>query len=108
MLETQRIEIMEAQKKVPERRRFERTTVLWSGQLVFGDHAVSCLIVNISSGGAMVRTEAAAICLNRVVLRNLRIGDLQAEVKWRKNYEMGLKFLEDDDAVAAIIGKALM
>ncbi len=100
--------MMEAQKKGgPEPRRFERTTVLWSGQLEFGDHAVSCLIVNISAGGAMVRTEDAATCLNLVVLRNPRIGDLKAEVMWRKNDEMGLKFLEDDDAVAAIIGKAL-
>ncbi len=98
---------MEAQKRMPERRRFERTTVLWSGHLVHGDQAVTCLIVNISAGGAMVRTDDAAICPASVTLRNPRFGDLAAEVMWRKNNEMGLKFLDDDQRVAALIGKAL-
>ncbi len=98
---------MEAQKSMPERRRLERATVLWSGHLVHGDQAVACLIVNISAGGAMVRTDDAATCPASVTLRNPRIGDLAAEVMWRKNNEMGLKFLVDDQTVAALIGKAL-
>ena len=98
---------MEAQKTVPERRRFERAKVLWSGQLIYGDETAACLIVNISAGGAMVRSEAAAICPASVTLRNARIGDLAAEITWRKNDEMGLKFLEDDQTVAVRIGKAL-
>jgi hypothetical protein len=98
---------MEAQKTMPERRRFERAKVLWSGQLVYGDETAACLIVNISAGGAMVRTDAAAICPASVTLRNARIGDLAAEITWRKNNEMGLKFLDDDQTVAARIGKVL-
>lgn len=98
---------MEARKSMPERRRFERATVLWSGHLVHGDQALACLIVNISAGGAMVRTDDAAICPASVTLRSARIGDLAAEVTWRKNNEMGLKFLDDDQTVAALIGKAL-
>ena len=98
---------MEAQKTVPERRRFERAKVLWSGQLIYGDETAACLIVNISAGGAMVRSEAAAICPASVTLRNARIGDLAAEITWRKNDEMGLKFLEDDQTVAIRIAKAL-
>ncbi len=98
---------MEAPKKMSERRRFERTTVLWSGHLVHGDQAVACLIVNISAGGAMVRTDDAATCPASVTLRNSRIGDLAAEITWRKNNEMGLRFLDDDQTVAAHIGRAL-
>ena len=98
---------MEAQRNMPGRRRFERTTVLWSGHLVHGDQVLACLIVNISAGGAMVRTDDAAICPASVTLRSARIGDLAAEVTWRKNNEMGLKFLDDDQTVAAHIGKAL-
>ena len=98
---------MEAQKNMPGRRRFERTTVLWSGHLVHGDQVLACLIVNISAGGAMVRTDDAAICPASVTLRSARIGDLAAEVTWRKNNEMGLKFLDDDQTVAAHLGKAL-
>ncbi len=98
---------MEAQKSMPERRRFERATVLWSGHLVHGDQAIACLIVNISAGGAMVRTDDAAICPASVTLRSAHIGDLAAEVTWRKNNEMGLRFLDDDQTVAAHIGRAL-
>ncbi len=98
---------MEAQKRMPERRRFQRAKVLWSGHLVYGDQLVACLIVNISAGGAMVRTDGAVICPASIILRNARIGDLAAEVTWRKNNEMGLKFLEDDQMVAARIGKIL-
>ena len=43
----QRLAIMEAQKKMPEHRRFERATVLWSGHLMYGDQIAACLIVNI-------------------------------------------------------------
>ena len=98
---------MEARQSMPERRRFERATVLWSGHLVHGDQALACLIVNIAAGGAMVRTDDTTICPASVTLRSARIGDLAAEVTWRKNNEMGLKFLDDDQTVAALIGKAL-
>ncbi len=99
--------MMDAQKKDENRRRFERTTVLWRGRLAFGEQEVGCVIVNVSSGGAMVRTEEAAHCLPSVILRNERIGELAAEVTWRKNDELGLRFVDDDETVAEIIGKAL-
>lgn len=100
-------EPMEAQKRASEQRRFERTTVLWSGHLVFREQMVACVIVNISAGGAMVRTEDAAFCLSSVTLRNARIGDLAAEVVWRQNDELGLKFIDDHETVADVIGQAL-
>ncbi len=98
---------MVAQKIMPERRRFERATVLWSGNLVYGDQVVACVIVNIAAGGAMVRTDDTTICPASVTLHIPRIGDLAAEIRWRKNNEMGLKFLDDEQTVAALIGKAL-
>ncbi len=98
---------MDAQKQPTENRRFERTTVLWSGKLVYREQSVACLIVNISSGGAMVRSEDPAFYATSVVLRNARIGDLAAEVVWRQNDELGLKFADDPETVAEIIGRAL-
>lgn len=98
---------MEAEKRPSETRRFERTTVLWSGQLVCREQIVACVIVNISAGGAMVRAEDAAFFATSVVLRNPRIGDLAAEVVWRQNDELGLRFADDSETVAEIIGRAL-
>ncbi len=98
---------MEAEKHPTEHRRFERTTVLWAGHLVYQEQSVSCVIVNISAGGAMVRSEDPAFFMNTVVLRNPRIGDLAADVVWRQNDELGLKFADDPETVAEIIGRAL-
>ncbi len=98
---------MDAGKQPSEVRRFERTTVLWSGQLVYREQIVACLIVNISSGGAMVRAEDSAIFVTSVVLRCSRIGDLAAKVVWRQDEEIGLKFADDPEIVAGVLGQAL-
>ena len=98
---------MEAEKQPSEPRRFERTTVLWSGELVYREQIVACVIVNISAGGAMVRAEDPAFLMTSVVLRNSRIGDRAAEVLWRQDGELGLRFADDPETVAEIIGRAL-
>ena len=98
---------MEAREQPSETRRFERTTVLWSGELVCREQIVACIIVNISAGGAMVRSEDPAFFMTSVVLRNSRVGDLAAEVVWRQDDELGLKFADDPETVAEIIGRAL-
>ncbi len=98
---------MEVEKLPSELRRFKRTTVLWSGHLVFREQIVACVIVNISAGGAMVRAEDPAFFMTSVVLRNSRIGDLAAKVVWRQDDELGLRFADDPETVAEIIGRAL-
>ncbi len=98
---------MEAGKQPSEHRRFERTKVLWSGELVYREQIVACVIVNISAGGAMVRSEDPAFFMTSVVLRNSRIGDLAAKVVWRQDDELGLRFADDPETVAEIIGRAL-
>jgi hypothetical protein len=98
---------MEVREQPSEARRFERTTVLWSGQLVFREQIVACVIVNISAGGAMVRFEDPGFVMSSVVLRCSRIGDLAAKVMWRLNDELGLKFADDPETVAEILGRTL-
>ncbi len=98
---------MGAQERPAEHRRFERTTVLWSGDLIYREQSVGCIIVNISAGGAMVRSDDPAFVMTPVVLRNSRIGELTAEVMWRRGDELGLKFVDNPETVAEIIGRAL-
>ncbi len=98
---------MEAEKRHSELRRCERTTVWWSGALVYREQIVACVIVNISAGGAMVRVEDPAFLMTSVMLRNSRIGELAAEILWRQDGEMGLRFADDPETVAEIIGRAL-
>lgn len=94
-------------RKSKQQQRADRASVLWSGHLLYGDQVIDCLIVNISVRGALVRTENASVWQSSVILRNPRIGDLVAEVIGRENNELRLRFLGDDEKVAAIIGKAL-
>ncbi len=98
---------MTAREQPSEIRRFDRTTVLWSGDLVYREQIVACVIVNISAGGAMVRVEDSAFIMTSVVLRKSHIGELAADVLWRQDDELGLKFAEDPEMVAEIIGRAL-
>ncbi len=98
---------MGAQERPAEHRRFERTKVLWSGHLIYREQSVGCIIVNIAAGGAMVRSDDPAFVMTPVVLRNSRIGELTAEVVWRRDDELGLKFVDDPATVAEIIGRAL-
>jgi len=98
---------MDAQEKTSETRRFERTTVLWSGKLVFQEQSVACVIVNISSGGAMVRAEDSGLFVTSLVLHCSRFGDLVAEVVWRQDEEIGLKFADTAETIAGVLGRAL-
>ena len=84
---------------------------MWSGHLLYDDQVVPCLIVSISSAGAVVETESAAVWNSAVILRHPRIGDLEAVVVSRKNDELDLRFRQktkqDQERVSALIDKAL-
>ena len=94
-------------QKAEHEQRSDRSTVLWSGQILDGDQAITCVIVNISPGGATVRIQGAGACRSSVILRSPKLGDLAAEVTWRQISEMGLRFLDDQEKIAALIGGAL-
>lgn len=98
---------MEAQRTELEPRLFEGASVLWMAELSQGDHGIACLIVKISTEGAMVRTDEPVSFESPVTLRNARIGERPAEITWRKHNEMGLRFLGDGEKLAEIIGQAL-
>lgn len=94
-------------QKAEQERRSDRSTVLWSGQILDGDQAITCVIVNISPGGAVVRIDGGETCRSSVTLRNPKLGDLAAQVTWRQNSKMGLRFIDDPEMIAALIGGAL-
>jgi hypothetical protein len=94
-------------KDQTNRRKLERISVLWSGNLVCEGQAVDCLIVNVSASGAMVRAETPDICKKTVVLRSPRFGDLPGEITWRRDKELGIVFTDSPQVVSAKLAKAL-
>ena len=96
------------EKSEKDRRRFERTTVLWSGHLVCGGQGIDCVIVNVSPVGALVRVEDPGACKNNtVVLRSPRFGELPGEITWRRDNELGVEFLDSEQVVTEKMDKAL-
>ena len=69
-----------------------RETVLKSGQIVFRDIVVDCVILDISAEGARVRTAVMVPVPERVTLR-LRGGAMCPAVRrWARGTEIGLAF----------------
>ncbi len=94
-------------QKAEQEQRSDRSTVLWSGQILDGDQVIACVIVNISPCGAVVRIHGGEAFRSSVILRNPKLGDLASQVTWRQHSKMGLRFLDDQEKIAALIGGAL-
>ncbi len=90
-----------------ERLRYDRTTVLWNGKLLYRDEAVDCVIVNIGAEGAMVQTSERLPVGTTVILKNDRFGTFAAKVVWDKVNQYGLQFLDDKEEIAQTLGLIL-
>lgn len=96
------------EKSGSDRRRFERTAVLWSGHLVCGGQEIDCVIVNVSPVGALVRVEDPGACKdNTVVLHSPRFGELSGEVTRRCDNELGVEFSDSEQVISEKIDQAL-
>jgi hypothetical protein len=92
----------------PERRRAQRKSVLWSGQLEGDNRLVNCAVLDVSLQGAPVRLDSDGTLPNGPLAIALsRFGTFQAEVVWTKDRMSGLRFLESIDRVADTIGRQL-
>ncbi len=94
-------------KSRAERRKYPRTQVLWKGSLFRPGGAVECVVLNLSANGAKLRLDDPWECPSPITLRIPRFGEFRAEVAWRKDHLIGLKFLEDPKSVARLIEDAL-
>ena len=90
-----------------DRRRYDRTTVLWNGKLLYQDEAVDCVIVNIGAEGAMVQTSERLPVGTTVILKNDRFGTFAAKVVWDQVNQFGLQFLDDKEEIAQTLGLIL-
>ena len=80
------------------RRREPRRRSLLVGKLVFGVHDLTadCAIRNLTAGGAKVQTSVAASLPGELWLIIVHRGLAhRARLAWRRDQEVGLKFLSD-------------
>lgn len=92
---------------IPERRRYERATVLWTSRILFDDKAVDCVIINISAEGAMVQVSENLEVGDSAIIKNERIGAFAGKVVWKTETQIGLSFFDDPAEIALALGRVL-
>lgn len=90
-----------------DRRKFVRTSVLWSGTLLCAEEAIDCVITNMSANGAMVRLPDAVGGQSPYALNIPRFGDFPGKIAWKSKHSIGLTFLEQPRNVARTIEDTL-
>ena len=76
-------------------RAHERKRILWTGKLHHGDQVLDCQVLDLSAGGARIRTAKPWTASSAVVLVCDHLGPLRAEVRWQRANYAGIRFLED-------------
>jgi len=95
------------EQRTPIQRRYERITVMWSGNLQVGQRTIGCIVMNVSAGGATLQVETPVVCNVTVTLETTRLGSLRSRVIWHQGDLVGLRFLEKPQKVARALGIAL-
>ena len=89
-----------------DRRRHPRSLVAWSGVLRDDRGAVKFDVLDVSAGGARLRTDRELRANSKVMLDIHRVGDFLGEVVWQYPDGAGIRFLEDPrDVSSAIISQ---
>ena len=100
-------DIIEHPEKTNEIRKYPRRLVLLSGAVYVDNRAVDCRVLDISVGGARVRTERAFNHDRRFPLVIHRFGEFPVEVAWEEETDLGIAFVDDPDEIQRIIGHIL-
>lgn len=100
-------EIIGHPEKTNEVRKFPRRLVLLSGAVYVENRAVDCRILDISVGGARLKTERKFDHDARFPLMIYRFGEFPVEVAWEEDTELGIAFVDDPDEIQRIIGHIL-
>ena len=90
-----------------DHRRHQRRTVLIAGRLLCGEASLPCEVINVSAGGAKLRTSGAFTPGQELCLEMDLCGQFPGVAAWVSGDELGLTFTGDPERVAeALIGLA--
>ena len=93
--------------KRKNRRRYRRTSSLFSGTLVVGSRVVKCIVMNLSLSGAHVRADQSVQVGTPVTLTISRFGVLRGKVVRATDKSLGIDFDDDAEMIAELVGEAL-
>lgn len=81
-------------------RKDQRQSTSFQAQFVIGDKAGDCDIVDISTGGAKLKSRMKPELKTPGTLNLDRIGDLSAEAVWCHDGAIGIKFTDDPERIS--------
>lgn len=91
-----------------EQRRYQRSSVVWQGSLEVGGQSFDCVVMNISANGVKLRLRDET---DRDLLSGLltipRLGEFEADVVWRNDSSMGLKFDRHPDEIRLLLAEIM-
>lgn len=90
-----------------DRRKFKRARFLMSGILISGDHAIQCVILDLSVNGARIKTPQPTEPSSAVKLNLAGSVELNSEVMWRKGNELGIRFTDEPEEIGRIMAGLL-
>jgi len=96
-----------SEEEIAALRRTVRKRVLWGAQLQIASHRFDCIVVDLSLGGARLHFAEPIEKGQQVTLVLDRIGDLGAEVVWQQERSIGVRFTDDPQRIAQLIGGRL-
>lgn len=88
-------------------RRTVRKRVLWAARIEVSGRPYDCVVIDLSLGGAKLDLQAPVAQGDMVTLVLERFGSFRAEVAWREEGACGLRFVEDPQRIADLIGGRL-
>jgi len=89
------------------RRRYRRTSSLFSGTLVVDSRVIKCVVMNLSLSGAHVRADQSVPVGTSVTLTISRFGVLRGKVVRETDKLLGIDFDDDAEMIAELVGEAL-
>lgn len=98
---------VEAKETYAEPRRTVRKRVLWAATLKGEEGSCDCVVVDLSLGGAKLLLSMTITEGQKVALTLGRFGTFNGEVVWRRADALGVRFLDDPERIAAMIGDCL-
>ena len=96
-----------SEEEAAAHRRTVRKRVLWAARLEAAGRQHDCVVIDLSLGGAKLDVNAPLAQGDRVTLILERFGSFRAEVAWREDGSAGLRFVEDPQRIADLIGGRL-
>jgi hypothetical protein len=90
-----------------DRRRYPRTAVLWPGRIAAEGAKADCLVLNLSAGGAKIRTAGPVGLDAKLTVSIGQFGEFCGTVVWKAKDLLGVRFTDDAIEVGERLGATL-